>query len=288
MSDLTIEIVILVYSRAHHAIKVFESLIDNSVFSFTVCFDKADSEVVNSEQKKIIYYLDNNPYIKAKKVFFENKMGLANSVINAIKLTLKEHDAIILLEDDCVVRSGGIQYFKDGLRNLNDDKRIRSICGYTYPTPDLEWGSNQELALLMRFSPWGWATWADRWKDYNKDLSNLIDTLDSSGLLIEEFASDLARLCAEREYLNGSKDIWSVSWILQHYLTDTYSVFPRDTFIDNIGMDGTGIHCERTEVFDHSIHRSSLVMRDWKNIEYYPTNEIVIRKFMDVNGKAVY
>ena len=72
MSDLLFEIVVLVFSRAHHSIKVFESLIDNSVLSFTVCFDKADCQLASSEQKKIIYYLDNNRYIKAKKVFFED------------------------------------------------------------------------------------------------------------------------------------------------------------------------------------------------------------------------
>ncbi len=285
---MNVEIVVLVYSRAEHSIKVIESLIQNRVSSFTVLFDKADNLLCEREQEAIINYINKNKSLTVRKIFHNRKMGLAKSVVNAVTTTLSKNDGILFLEDDCVVRPGGINYFRDGLRKLQGDKRIRSICGYTYPTNDINWGSNEELVLLKRFSSWGWATWADRWNGYTGNVRRMIAKCEAQGVLLEDSASDLARLCSKDEYLNGEKDIWSIPWVLEHFATETFSVFPRETFIDNIGLDGTGTHCANTDVFDNSKHRSLLVMRDWNSIDYYPENELTISQFMNDNSQEIY
>ena len=238
-------------------------------------------------QKKIDDYFAVNNNLEVNKYYFKSKRGLARAVVESVSITMENFDAVIFLEDDCVVRPGGIQYFYDGLNDLKNDKTIRSICGYLYPVKNLIWGDNLELLKLKRFSTWGWSTWADRWKDYKK-IEKILDIIQKKQININEFGNDIADICQNNSFLNGDRDIWSISWVLEHFISDSYAIFPRETYIDNIGMDGSGVHCKSTKIFNNSIHRSLFILRDWENIEYYNNNEIQIKEFMEVNSDAIY
>ena len=45
-------------------------------------------------------------------------------------------------------------------------KKIKSICSYN----NLNLRNKKKTFLLKRFNPWGWATWRDRWKEFNPDI----------------------------------------------------------------------------------------------------------------------
>ena len=96
-------------------------------------------------------------------------------------------------------------------------------------------------------------------------------------------------LTSSKEYLDGSKNIWSISWILSHYLTSTYTVYPPESLIYNIGFDGSGINSIKTNVFnikDKSSRKKH--MYNWKQLTYYVENDILINEFMDKNIEKIY
>ena len=281
-------IVVQVFNRAEHAIKVFEGLEKNEVSSFLVSFDKATDSESQSAQEKMIGYLDRKKSFAVEKLFHREPLGLANAVVETVSKVLEITDRIIFLEDDCVVRSGAIPFFHDGLRALESNKRARTICGYSYPLSNLSWENNQELMYAKRFSSWGWATWRDRWADYTKDLRYLVKRCHEREIILESIGVDISKMLTREEFLAGGKDLWSLSWTLLHFLTDTYAVFPRETFIDNIGFDGSGVHCRVTPAFQNSIHRSLFKSYDWNNISYDPRNEKLIWNFMANNGQYIY
>jgi hypothetical protein len=287
-SRADILIVVQVYKRAEHAIKVFEGLEKNEVSSFLVSFDMALDAESQSAQEEIICYLDRRKSLSVEKIFHEERLGLANAVVKTVTKVLQMTDRIIYLEDDCVVRSGAISFFDEGLKALKANRKVRSVCGYSYPLPSLFWENNQELMYAKRFSSWGWATWRDRWSDYTRDLKSLVNCCDENAIKLESIGEDIAKMLGQEEYLTEGRDIWSLSWTLLHFLTDTYAVFPRETFIDNIGFDGSGVHCQVTPAFQNSIHRSLFKRYDWSNISYNLNNEKIIREFMAKNGQYIY
>jgi hypothetical protein len=281
-------IVVQVYKRAEHSIKVFEGLERNQVSSFLVSFDKASDSESQSAQEEMIGYLDRKKSLSVEKLFHRERLGLANAVVETVSKVLEVTDRIIFLEDDCVVRSGAIPFFHEGLRALENNRQVRTICGYSYPLRNLHWGKNQELMYAKRFSSWGWGTWRDRWSDYTRDLRYLVKCCHEKEIAITSIGVDIAKMLARDEYLAGGRDIWSLSWTLLHFLTDTYAVFPRETFIDNIGFDGSGVHCQVTPAFQNSVHRSLFKRYDWSSISHEPKNEELIRKFMAKNGEYIY
>jgi hypothetical protein len=96
--------------------------------------------------------------------------------------------------------------------------------------------------------PWGWATWSDRWRDYTLDLKLLADRVDKAGLA-DCLPVDLMSYCRNKDLLEGRGDIWSINWSIIHYLTRSWAVYPTVSLIENIGFDGTGVHCVETSDF---------------------------------------
>jgi hypothetical protein len=102
---------------------------------------------------------------------------------------------------------------------------------------------------MERFNPWGWGTWRDRWKDFSGDLASLVERAKVTGHF-DRLGVDLREYCGSSQYLDGAVDIWSINWILTHYLTGSLAVFPSRSLVENIGFDGTGVHSIETDIFD--------------------------------------
>ncbi len=282
---MKIEIALLLYNRPEHSQKVIESLVANGVSEFRAFLDYPANPEVKNNQQKILAYLNSQDKIKINLYQHETKQGLAKSVKFAMNHTFKDADAVILLEDDCVVRPGGVSFFREGLEKFRDNKNIRSICGYLFPAPFMK--KSEELLLLSRFCTWGWATWKKEWLDYNHDLKELVDKFKKNNTRIEDFAIDIAQLTKSKTYLENKVDIWSINWILQHYITGTLCLYPTESVIENIGFDGSGKNSEITPNFNLANSKSQNI-HDWDNISYYVYNEEVLKQFMKENGLKTY
>ena len=55
-----------------------------------------------------------------------------------------------------------------------------------------------------------------------------------------------------QRFLSGQlKDVWTLNWVLAVYLNRGYYIYPISSQIQNIGCDGTGMHCNTTRQFDN-------------------------------------
>ena len=81
--------------------------------------------------------------------------------------------------------------------------------------------------------------------------------------------------------------MWSPSWILEHYVTGTFCVYPCDSLIENIGFDGTGKNCRPTSAFETG---ASAPRRAWNFEQLYHCveNEELLRDFMSRHGLTTY
>ena len=54
-------------------------------------------------------------------------------------------------------------------------KKIRSLCGYNLLGKKAIIDPGADLLLMNRFLTWGWATWKDRWKEYEPSLKKIVN-----------------------------------------------------------------------------------------------------------------
>lgn len=278
---MRIETILLLYNRPRHALAVLDSLVDNGVERVRAFLDHPADAAMRVRQERMLEEMRERRGISIELHRHERRMGLAASVRYALSATLEEADAAVLLEDDCVVRPGGMSFFREGLQALRYDRRIRSLCGYLYPCPFIR--ADTAPVLLRRFCSWGWATWRDRWQDYHPDIGRAVRSLEKRNLRLDDLARDLGELCRSENYLQNRVDIWSIPWTLAHYATGTFSVYPCDSVIENIGFDGTGQNCRAGEAFrtPPGVARTAW---SWDQLVHLVENEEILKRFMEKNG----
>jgi hypothetical protein len=282
---MRIETILLLYNRPEHALAVVDSLIENGVERVRAFLDYSDDPAVQARQERMLADIGERRALTLDLHRHETRLGLARSVRFALHTTLEEADAAIVLEDDCVVRPGGMAFFQEGLEALRYNRRIRSLCGYLYPCPFFR-GDTSSL-LLRRFCPWGWATWRDRWRDYEPDVAKAMQLLEARNVNLADLAGDLAELCRTDAYLQNRVDIWSVPWALAHYATGTFCVYPCDSMIENIGFDGSGQNCRPVTAFSTAKVAARRAW-NWEQLVHLVENEEIVKKFMDRNGLSTY
>ena len=51
--------------------------------------------------------------------------------------------------------------------------------------------------------------------------------------------------------VNGNIDAYDVKAMFHQFRTETFTVYPRHSLVQNIGHDGSGVHCGKTNKFHH-------------------------------------
>jgi hypothetical protein len=282
---MRIDVVLLLFKRPEHTFRVLDSLRAEGVTSVRAFMDHSDDPGVQRIQAGLVSDLSAYPGLSVDVVRHPEHLGLARSVRHALDTTLRDADAAILLEDDCVLRPGAMDFFRQGLSALRFDTRIRSLCGYLFPCSFVRSGA--EPLLLRRFSTWGWATWRDRWREYDPNLARVIRRLEARDITLDDLGRDLATLCRAPDYLKGRPDVWSLNWILEHYASGTFAVYPSDSLIENIGLDGSGNNCRPTAAFE-TLAGTRAVSFDFGHLFHCTENEDLLKSFMAERGLLTY
>lgn len=288
---MRIDTVLLIFNRPEHTRKVLASLRENEVSRVHAYLDKSNRKDVILNQKYIKEIVSEFRDDSFRVELYERATphGLAANIRSAINERFENGaDAVIVFEDDCVLRRGGYQFFIEGLKELKNTKRVRSLCGYTPTHCGFISEPDSDVILLSRFLTWGWATWKDRWLQYEPNLRVLVESAQSLSIDINDFADDLGRYCSSPKFLDGEVGIWSINWILLHYLTSTFAAYPIESVIDNIGMDGSGSNCNENMAFHNPGSNELALSYKWTDLKFYPENEDIMRDFMSENSHLIY
>jgi hypothetical protein len=240
----------MTYNRPEHTKRVLEGIKREGFSEFTIYLDKSITDYDFLKQKELHEIFNQINWAKCNLIKRETQMGLAKSIVSAVTDTLKEYDAVIVLEDDCVPKKYFKKYMEKALSTYKDISYIKSINAYTYPCFDTNLVKS-DIFTTRRFCPWGWATWRNEWNDFNFNLKEIIGLLNKKKICLKSLGNDVFTYCNDQRFLDLNMDIWSLNWILIHYLKGSKVICPKYSMIDNIGFDGSGIHSKKTNVFQN-------------------------------------
>ena len=246
-------IVLFVYNRPWHTQQTIESLQKN-VFaeqSDLVIFSDAAKDV-NSQslvQKVREYIKDIGGFKSVRIVEREQNWGLAKSVIAGVTDVITQYGRIIVLEDDIVTNTNFLRFMNQSLEYYHSNNRIMSISGYSHPFK-IPKNYKKDTLLFYRSSSWGWATWSDRWKKVDFEMSDYQSFIKNKDEQ-ERFNYGGEDLLDMLQYqMSGKINSWAIRFAYAQYRYDSYSVFPIHSLTKNIGHDGTGTHCGISNEWD--------------------------------------
>jgi len=130
------------------------------------------------------------------------------------------------------------------LETYEKEKKIYSITGYNYPPKLMK--IPKEYKYDIYFSPragsWGWATWKDRWDNADWEVKDY-EEFKNNKQLQKEFnkgGDDMTNMLTNQ--MGGKLDSWAIRWCYTLFKKDAYCIYPVESYLKNIGLDGSGVH----------------------------------------------
>ena len=249
-------VVLFVYNRPWHTQQTVETLLKNELASESEFFVFCDGAKDNAtfEDKQNIMEVRN--YIRSIKeirgcfksvTIYEsnNNKGLADSIISGVTEIINRYGKIIILEDDIVTSSSFLKFMNDSLNYYEEYENVYSVSGYNLPLSLTPISNNykEDVFFLYRSHAWGWGTWKRAWSGIDWTIKDYkLFKIDNKR--VKEFYNigyDLPNML--KMQMEKKIDSWAVRFAYHHFKNKALCLYPVISFVDNIGLDGTGVHC---------------------------------------------
>lgn len=160
-----------------------------------------------------------------------------------VKMVREKYDSYIVTEDDNVFSPCFLDYINKGLEKFQDDEKVDSIVGYKLYVPGLKFCGNTFSRQSIDYNMWGVGYWTEKtlsrpeldYKWFRKQLTfkNILLLKKKAGI------GGICRLvnlsCTTKRTIVIDVDLWAYL-----VLTDKQQIFPSQTLVENIGLDGSG------------------------------------------------
>lgn len=258
-TDQLAPIALFVYNRPGHTASTVNSLLQNEEAKESVIYIFADAAKSISDSQKTNEtreYIKSISGVKEKNIVCREKnFGLAKSIIDGVSFVLEKHDRVIVLEDDLLLSNYFLRYMNEALNLYEKDGRVASVHGYCYPVKS----ELPETYFLRGADCWGWATWKDRWENFEQNADVLLEKIVNEKLEYEfDFNGKLNNLKMLKRQIAGEVDSWAIRWHASAFLQNKFTLYPGRSLVDNIGTDGGGTHTKATRVYSTSIAREPI------------------------------
>jgi hypothetical protein len=239
------EVAILI--TAFNRPKNLKSLLQNlstSEYPIFVSIDAArDGDVNNSKLVDECLDIANELFKTNGKIRIEDvNQGCFLGVSRAISWGFQHSAKLIILEDDIVPSKSFLDFAEFMLSKYEDDPRVGCIGGSNLVPIENVSDPSVDYRFSAYTTSWGWATWADRWADYEEDLSTfpIFEYLTPKSFWSFSrriYWSEIFKATSE-----GLVDTWDYRWLYSNWKRNRLTVLPNSNLVLNIGFGEMATH----------------------------------------------
>lgn len=232
---------LIAFNRFEYTEKVISVLFKYQPSKLYLAMDAPKNEDDRVIQNRIIEL--------ASKSFSDSKLHLIRAESNrgtglfipdAITEFFEIEEFGVILEDDCVPTLTFFDYCQQLNSRRENIPQVMAICGSNLFT-DGEQGDAYYLGPF--FVPWGWATWRDKWKSFDRRVGNL-DQIEKE-INRRWYTSDNLRNFMAQYIENATKPetrVWTGFWLCSMIRADGVIATPDTNLVTNIGFQGHGVN----------------------------------------------
>lgn len=281
----TAPIALFVYNRLSHTKKTVEALRQNELAQESdlyVFSDGPKNEPAAKPVDQVRQYVRDIVGFRSVSITELNaNYGLAKSIITGVTEICRLHGRVIVVEDDIVTSRYFLKFMNDALHFYENDLNIFSIAGYNHPNRIMRIPDHytHDIYFNYRNSCWGWGTWENRWIKADWDVKDYA-AFRKSRKKQQEFnrgGDDLTDSLAAQ--VEGRIDSWAIRWSYSHYRNQAVCVHPVLSYVNNIGNDGSGIHCGITDKYENDLAISKASCR---LLPFLSVDETIMAEFRKV------
>jgi glycosyltransferase involved in cell wall biosynthesis len=256
-------VLVFAYNRPKHLLACLNSIetnIDYRMHEIRVIVDGPRDTLDETEVENTLKVASGHKIVSSIQ-HRPNNLGLANSIIRGVSETLVSDNSVIVIEDDLVVHSQFLHFMNMGLEVYAGNPLVATIQGFTPGLPV----RLRNPFFIRGADCWGWATWKDRWKDFETNPEILLASISKQGLR-RKFDYYGLYPYTNLLYKNviGQNNSWAIRWHATNFLLKRVSLHPPHSLIVNRGTDGSGTHMksESNSLLKHDLFLGQI--DEWK------------------------
>lgn len=209
-----------------------------------------DAELVG-EAKKTVEAFSWQSDVETK--FQPHNLGLRLNMIESIDWFFEREPEGIVLEDDCVPTADFFFLMEHFLNEYRDERKVWGVTGSNPSGAPV--AKKSSYGFMRGALVWGWASWADRWDSYDRNLK-VFETSGSAGSRrnwkdpVEYHALDWHLRQIARGTVSTS---WAYawSWTVTHH--DGLWAIPAQNLISNLGFRPDATNTSSVGTLDQSV-----------------------------------
>jgi len=243
-------VVLFVYNRPKHTERTLETLRLCRMASESELYVFADGPKHDADSDDMLKIKRTRELVQGATGFAnvhmatrEKNLGLYQSVVRGVGEVLREHDKVIVLEDDLVVSRSFLEFMNRSLDLNQTNAAVTSVSGYAYNLPFKF--LRPRNYYLRAFSCLGWGTWQDRWEQIRFHDQATFERLRASRY--HRFLFDIFGGMDYFRRLESNRDAelatsWAIEFGLAQFQSAGMQLFPRENLVFHIGYDSSGTH----------------------------------------------
>lgn len=298
--NLEIPILVFAYKRFNLLKKLISSLKKNKEHSkhkLYIFIDGPKNLRDTLKVKKVKNYCKTICGFKSIKIIERKKnFGLAKNIVNGITRIFKKYECAIILEDDLEVGKFFLDYMNKCLNKYKDFKKIWHISAWSNCPLWLSKFYFYDFYLSSHMNCWGWGTWNDRWKFYEKNPNKLLKSwpmdkiikFDNHGLF-----NNWSQIIRNRKKIINT---WAVFWNATIFHNKGLCLNPTNTLVINRGHDMQSTHMRLNDKFfqpnkliNKRLTNFNLIIKKNKLIDKLILLNLRIKKiFLKLKLKIIY
>lgn len=238
-------IALFTYLRLKKLKKLINELKKNQESKNSVLYifsDGAKNKKDHKKVEKVRAFIKKIKGFKKKIIILrKNNWGNGKNIIDGTTYVLNKNKTVIVLEDDLRIGDNFLLFMNTCLQKYKHYKRVWHIGGWSFPL-------NRESKFDVFFSknpqPWGWATWHDKWKHFEKNPKRLIHYFNRKKERIYRFNQKgiINNYKQIEDNYYKKKDSWAIFWSAQIFKNNALCISPHKSFVKSDGFDNYSTH----------------------------------------------
>lgn len=280
-------VIIFCYNRPTHLKRLISVLKKNNERNYYFCSDGPKTESDKKNVDKVRKIIDNCKLNILNKKYLDSNIGIRQIFYIGLNFVFKYERKIIILEDDVIPSQSFFTFCDKLLDKYKNNLKISQIGGSNIN--DNLSKKNLHSYFFSKYSNiWGWATWANRWTDYDNNFTHLTHLLNSNNL--KKAISNKSEYLFWKKYFcihkkNKTIGTWDYAWTYTNFLKNRLSIVPKNNLINNIGFDfGSGVNPQKLKNLKKSqinikLNHPKKIQRNLIYDQYAATNIYSIPNF---------
>lgn len=257
----TAPIAYFAFNRPEHTLRSLTAIKDSSLSKvseiYIFCDGPRENETLESQRdiEAVRSVAQSEQWCREVHLnFSETNKGVFNSITEGVTDVVNKHGRIIVVEDDIVMYPAFLPFMNEALEMYQNDEEVMHISAFS-PLGDPSLITESSYFYNHTFT-WGWATWKRAWQHYNPDALDLFEQIDRSGKRAYINLDQNFEIYWGLRYIHEKKfDDWNYNWHATVALRNGLTLQSARSLADNIGFDGSGMHCTPAMAPEHSLNR---------------------------------